>query len=68
MKIQGVIRSIKLAVSQTGMSRQVTLDIEGDSIFDELQEIARRKARLDIELNPQQLELGDVPEPIGSKR
>lgn len=58
LKVQGTIKAMKVAVSQNGMSRQLTLEISGDSVLDELQEIMRSKARLNITLENQQLEIG----------
>ena len=58
LTMQGTIKAVKVTVSQQGMSRQVTFDIGGDSILDELQEIMRAKSRLNITLATQQLEIG----------
>jgi hypothetical protein len=58
LRMQGTIKSVKVTVSQSGMSRQVTLEIGGDSILDEIQEIMRNKTRLNIALESQQLEIG----------
>jgi hypothetical protein len=58
LRMQGTIKSVKVTVNQSGMSRQVTLEIGGDSILDEIQEIMRNKTRLNIALESQQLEIG----------
>ena len=58
LKLQGTIKSMKVSASQNGMSRQVTLEIGSDAILDELQEIMRSKAMLNISLQKQQLEIG----------
>jgi hypothetical protein len=66
LKIQGSIKGVKVAVSQTGMSRQVTFDIAGDSVLDELQEIMKQRSRLNITIEKQQLNLGQIPEVAGN--
>lgn len=60
LKLQGTIKAMKVSVGQNGISRQVTFDIGGDSVLDELQEIMRNKTRLNIGLESQQLEIGAV--------
>lgn len=58
LKMQGTIKAVKVTVGTNGMSREVTFKIGGDSVLDDLQEIMRSKATLDISLEKQQLEIG----------
>lgn len=66
LMIQGSIKGVKVSVSVNGMSRQVTFDISGDSVLDEIQEIMKQRARLNITIEKQQLNLGDTPALAGN--
>lgn len=64
LKIKGTIKGVRLAMTQNGIGRQVVIDFADDAVLDELQEVMRCKARLNIIIEPEQLAFGGRAEDI----